>query len=81
MGVATCYTFTGLCIYLFFSSTLSIYGLFSQLKDGLTIKDLGLAVSACSSIALLHVICDQAHSASQHVREMLLKILIRLYKL
>ncbi|XP_012260950.2 gustatory and odorant receptor 24 [Athalia rosae] len=68
IGVATCYCFTVLCVYLFFSSTLSIYGLFSQLKDGITIKDIGLTVSACSSIALLHVICDQAHSASQHVR-------------
>ncbi|XP_046751421.1 gustatory and odorant receptor 24 [Diprion similis] len=68
IGIATCYCFTVLCMYLFFSSTLSIYGLFSQLKDGITIKDLGLTMSAVSTIALLHVICDQAHSASQHVR-------------
>nr|QHN69200.1 gustatory receptor 2 [Sirex noctilio] len=68
IGVATCYSFTILTLYLFFSLTLSIYGLFSQLQDGLTIKDVGLTISACCNIVLLHVICDQAHSASQHVR-------------
>ncbi|RLZ02143.1 Gustatory receptor 25 [Cephus cinctus] len=68
IGVMCCYSFTILTIYLFFSLTLSIYGLFSQLQDGLTIKDAGLTLSACSNIILLHFICDQAHAASQHVR-------------
>lgn len=67
-GTSTCYTFTFINLYLFFIITLSIYGLMSQLSDGFGIKDIGLFVTASCSIFLLFFICDEAHSASQHVR-------------
>lgn len=68
IGTGTCYTFTFINLYLFFIITLSIYGLMSQLSDGFGIKDIGLFVTASCSICLLFFICDEAHSASQHVR-------------
>ncbi|XP_053693674.1 gustatory and odorant receptor 24 [Sabethes cyaneus] len=67
-GFATCYTFTFICLYLFFIITLSIYGLLSQISDGFGIKDIGLAVTAFCSIGLLFFICDEAHYASFNVR-------------
>ncbi|XP_055696310.1 gustatory and odorant receptor 24 [Lutzomyia longipalpis] len=67
-GTATCYTFTFINLYLFFIITLSIYGLMSQLSEGFGIKDIGLAVTAFSSIGLLFFICDEAHYASHNVR-------------
>ncbi|XP_062554374.1 gustatory and odorant receptor 24 [Armigeres subalbatus] len=67
-GSSTCYTFTFLCVYLFFIITLSIYGLMSQISEGFGIKDIGLAVTAFCSVALLFFICDEAHHASFNVR-------------
>ncbi|XP_055606612.1 gustatory and odorant receptor 24 isoform X2 [Uranotaenia lowii] len=67
-GFSTCYTFTFLCLYLFFIITLSIYGLMSQISEGFGIKDIGLAVTAFCSIGLLFFICDEAHYASWNVR-------------
>ncbi|XP_055639886.1 gustatory and odorant receptor 24 isoform X2 [Toxorhynchites rutilus septentrionalis] len=67
-GFATCYTFTFICLYLFFIITLSIYGLMSQISNGFGIKDIGLAVTAFCSTGLLFFICDEAHHASFNVR-------------
>ncbi|XP_023940247.2 gustatory and odorant receptor 24 [Bicyclus anynana] len=67
-GIANCYTFTFVNLYLFLIITLSIYGLLSQISEGFGIKDIGLAVTACCSIFLLFFICDEAHYASQNVR-------------
>ncbi|XP_059610111.1 gustatory and odorant receptor 24 [Phlebotomus argentipes] len=67
-GTATCYTFTFINLYLFLIITLSIYGLMSQLSEGFGVKDIGLAVTAFSSIGLLFFICDEAHYASHNVR-------------
>ncbi|XP_058055783.1 gustatory and odorant receptor 24 [Anopheles bellator] len=67
-GFATCYTFTFICLYLFFIITLSIYGLMSQISDGFGVKDIGLAVTAFCSVGLLFYICDEAHYASFNVR-------------
>lgn len=67
-GTATCYSLTYLNLYLFFIITLSIYGLMSQMSEGFGVKDIGLAVTAISSVCLLFFICDEAHYASQHVR-------------
>ncbi|KPI99377.1 Gustatory and odorant receptor 24 [Papilio xuthus] len=67
-GIANCYTFTFVNLYLFLIITLSIYGLLSQISDGFGIKDIGLAVTATCSIFLLFFICDEAHYASQNVR-------------
>ncbi|XP_014364238.2 gustatory and odorant receptor 24 [Papilio machaon] len=67
-GIANCYTFTFVNLYLFLIVTLSIYGLLSQISDGFGIKDIGLAVTATCSIFLLFFICDEAHYASQNVR-------------
>ncbi|XP_077294944.1 gustatory receptor 63a [Arctopsyche grandis] len=67
-GVANCYTFTFINLYLFLIITLSIYGLMSQISEGFGVKDIGLAVTACYSICLLFYICDEAHYASQNVR-------------
>ncbi|CAH0402502.1 unnamed protein product [Chilo suppressalis] len=67
-GIANCYTFTFVNLYLFLIITLSIYGLLSQISEGFGIKDVGLAVTACCSILLLFFICDQAHYASNCVR-------------
>ncbi|XP_053671307.1 uncharacterized protein LOC128721566 [Anopheles nili] len=67
-GFSTCYTFTFICLYLFFIITLSIYGLMSQISEGFGIKDIGLAVTAFCSVGLLFYICDEAHYASFNVR-------------
>ncbi|XP_048478104.1 gustatory and odorant receptor 24 [Plutella xylostella] len=67
-GIANCYTFTFVSLYLFLIITLSIYGLLSQISEGFGIKDIGLALTACCSIFLLFFICDEAHYASHNVR-------------
>ncbi|CAK1545574.1 unnamed protein product [Leptosia nina] len=67
-GLANCYTFTFVNLYLFLIITLSIYGLLSQISEGFGTKDIGLALTACCSIFLLFFICDEAHYASHNVR-------------
>lgn len=67
-GNATFITFTFINLYLFFTITISIYGLMSQLSEGFGLKDIGLMVNALCNICLLFFICDEAHYASQHVR-------------
>ncbi|CAG4959800.1 unnamed protein product [Colias eurytheme] len=67
-GIANCYTFTFVNLYLFLIITLSIYGLLSQISEGFGTKDIGLALTACCSIFLLFFICDEAHYASHNVR-------------
>nr|QYF65460.1 gustatory receptor 3 [Pieris rapae] len=66
-GIANCYTFTFVNLYLFLIITLSIYGLLSQISEGFGTKDIGLALTAFCSIFLLFFICDEAHYASQNV--------------
>ncbi|GLV42554.1 Gustatory receptor 63a [Carabus blaptoides fortunei] len=68
-GVSLCYTMIFLCLYLFMTITLSIYGLISQIQAGFGLKDIGLAITAIFSIALLFFICDMGHFASQNVRD------------
>lgn len=67
-GTATCFTFTFINLYLFFVITLSVYGLTSQVSEGFGVKDSGLALTACSSVALLFFICDESHNASFNVK-------------
>lgn len=67
-GTATFITFTFINLYLFFTITITIYGLMSQLSQGFGLKDIGLLVTALCNICLLFFICDEAHYASQHVR-------------
>ncbi|CAK1593928.1 unnamed protein product [Parnassius mnemosyne] len=67
-GIANCYTFTFVNLYLFLIITLSIYGLLSQISEGFGEKDIGLALTATCGILLLFFICDEAHYASQNVR-------------
>nr|ARO70539.1 antennal gustatory receptor 24 [Dendrolimus punctatus] len=67
-GIANCYTFTFVSLYLFLIITLSIYGLLSQISEGFGIKDIGLVLTAICSIFLLFFICDEAHYASHNVR-------------
>lgn len=67
-GTATSFTFTFINLYLFFIITLSIYGLMSQLSEGFGTKDIGLALTALSSILLLFFISDEAHRASSNIR-------------
>ncbi|KAJ8946211.1 hypothetical protein NQ314_008945 [Rhamnusium bicolor] len=68
VGNAFGYTVTFLCLYLFLIITLTIYGLMSQIQEGLGIKDIGLAITAGFATALLFFICDEAHYASNCVR-------------
>lgn len=67
-GNATSTTITFINVYLFFIITLSVYGLMSQLSEGLGIKDIGLLVTAGCNVCLLFYICDEAHNASHFVR-------------
>ncbi|KAJ2947628.1 hypothetical protein O0L34_g17429 [Tuta absoluta] len=67
-GIANCYTFTFVNLYLFLIITLSIYGLLSQVSEGFGTKDIGLALTAVCSVFLLFFICDEAHYASHNVR-------------
>ncbi|KAJ8971867.1 hypothetical protein NQ317_008543 [Molorchus minor] len=76
VGNAFGYTLTFLCLYLFCVITLTIYGLMSQLQEGLGVKDIGLAVTAASATALLFFICDEAHYASNCVRVLFQKRLL-----
>ncbi|KAF7269938.1 gustatory and odorant receptor 24-like [Rhynchophorus ferrugineus] len=62
------YALTFLCLYLFFVITLTIYGLFSQIQDGVGLKDIGLTITAVSAVTMLYYICDEAHYASACVR-------------
>ncbi|XP_019880133.2 gustatory and odorant receptor 24-like [Aethina tumida] len=68
--VGNCFAFCVifLCLYLFLIITLTIYGLLSQIQEGLGVKDIGLTVTALFSIALLYFICDEAHYASNCVK-------------
>ncbi|XP_013185991.2 gustatory and odorant receptor 24 [Amyelois transitella] len=75
-GIANCYTFTFVNLFLFLIITLSIYGLLSQISEGFGIKDIGLAVTAMCSIFLLFFICDEAHYASHNVRTIFQKKLL-----
>ncbi|XP_059051665.1 gustatory and odorant receptor 24 [Achroia grisella] len=75
-GIANCYTFTFVNLYLFLIITLSIYGLLSQISEGFGIKDIGLALTALCSIFLLFFICDEAHYASHNVRTIFQKKLL-----
>lgn len=67
-GNSLCYTMIFLCLYLFMTITLSIYGLLSQIQSGLGLKDIGLTLTAAFSIGLLFFICDIGHFASMNVR-------------
>ncbi|VVD03609.1 unnamed protein product [Leptidea sinapis] len=67
-GIANCYSFTFVNLYLFLIITLSVYGLLSQISEGFGTKDIGLALTAFCSTFLLFFICDEAHYASQNVR-------------
>lgn len=75
-GTATSTTFTFINLYMFFIITISIYGLMSQLSEGFGIKDIGLTVTACTSVALLFVICDEAHFSAHNVRTIFQKKLL-----
>lgn len=75
-GTATSSTFTFINLYLFFIITISIYGLMSQLSEGFGVKDIGLTVTAFTSVALLFVICDEAHFSAQNVRTIFQKKLL-----
>lgn len=75
-GTATSATFTFINLYMFFIITISIYGLMSQLSEGFGIKDIGLAVTASTSVALLFVICDEAHFSAHNVRTIFQKKLL-----
>jgi gustatory receptor len=75
-GTATCFTFTFINLYLFFVITLSSYGLMSQVTEGFGVKDLGLAVTASCSLALLFFICDEGHNASFNVKTIFQKSLL-----
>jgi gustatory receptor len=72
-GNATCYTFTFINLYLFFVITLSIYGLLAQISEGFGVKDIGLAITAFSSVFLLFFICDVGHNASFNVKKIFQK--------
>lgn len=75
-GTATSATFTFINLYMFFIITISIYGLMSQLSEGFGVKDIGLAVTASTSVALLFVICDEAHFSAHNVRTIFQKKLL-----
>nr|XP_023022354.1 gustatory and odorant receptor 24 [Leptinotarsa decemlineata] len=68
VGNAFGYTVTFLCLYLFLIITLTIYGLMSQMQEGLGIKDVGLTITAVFATATLFFICDEAHYGSNCVK-------------
>lgn len=67
-GNAVCYTFTFICVYLFFVITLSVYGLMSQVSEGFSVKDIGLTITALCNVCLLFFICDEGHNAGFNVK-------------
>lgn len=67
VGNAFGYAMTFLCLYLFLTITLTIYGLLSQIQDGLGVKDIGLAITAVFAAAMLFFISNEAHFASNCV--------------
>ncbi|KAJ8950099.1 hypothetical protein NQ318_017824 [Aromia moschata] len=76
VGNAFGYTLIFLCLYLFLIITLTIYGLMSQIQEGLGVKDIGLAITAGFATALLFYVCDEAHYASNCVRVLFQKRLL-----
>ncbi|XP_066155927.1 gustatory and odorant receptor 24-like [Euwallacea fornicatus] len=68
VGNAFGYQVTFLCLYLFFVITLTVYGLLSQIQEGMGYKDIGLAITGISAVVMLYFICDEAHYASSCVR-------------
>ncbi|CAH1105857.1 unnamed protein product [Psylliodes chrysocephalus] len=68
IGNAFSYTLTFICLYLFLIITLTIYGLMSQIQEGLGVKDIGLAITALFSGIMLLLISDEAHYASNCVK-------------
>ncbi|KAL1491024.1 hypothetical protein ABEB36_011683 [Hypothenemus hampei] len=62
------YQMTFLCLYLFFVITLTVYGLLSQIQDGMGVKDIGLTITGVSAVVMLYFICDEAHFASSCVK-------------
>lgn len=68
VGLGSCYVITFLCLYLFLIITLTIYGLLSQIQDGLGVKDVGLTITGFFAIGVLYFVCDEAHYASNCVR-------------
>lgn len=48
----------------------------SQLSEGFGVKDIGLTVTAFTSVALLFVICDEAHFSAHNVRTIFQKKLL-----
>lgn len=67
VGNAFGYAMVFLCLYLFMIITLTVYGLLSQIQDGLGIKDIGLAITAFFAGTMLFFISDEAHYASNKV--------------
>ncbi|KAK9888600.1 hypothetical protein WA026_000835 [Henosepilachna vigintioctopunctata] len=67
-GNSSGFTLIFLCLYLFLIITLTIYGLLSQMQQGLGMKDIGLTITAIFAVALLYFICDEAHYASNCVK-------------
>lgn len=68
VGNAFGYAMVFLCLYLFLIITLTIYGMLSQIQEGLGIKDIGLTITAFFAGAILFFISDEAHYASNRVR-------------
>ncbi|XP_072381105.1 gustatory and odorant receptor 24-like [Diabrotica undecimpunctata] len=68
IGNAFSFTLTFLCLYLFLIITLTIYGLMSQIQEGLGVKDIGLAITAFFAAMMLLLISDEAHYASNCVK-------------
>ncbi|KAF2881665.1 hypothetical protein ILUMI_24522 [Ignelater luminosus] len=76
VGMASCFQVTFLNLYLFLIITLTVYGLLSQIQEGLGIKDVGLTITAVLAIILLYFICDEAHYASNCVKVLFQKKLL-----
>lgn len=73
------YAMTFLCLYLFLILTLTIYGLLSQIQEGLGTKDIGLAITAFFAGATLFFVSDEAHYASNCVSQFYNKNKTHLY--
>lgn len=56
------------CLIIFFTTIIALYGGLSEIIDhGATFKELGLVIIVVYCMALLFIICNKAHDASQKV--------------
>ena len=68
LGSASCYTVNYIILYGFFTITLSIYELVSEIKQGFNTKHIGILTTCLMGISIIYILCNEAHFVIQNLR-------------